>query len=227
MFALAFCAIAFANAVNGQMVSPTNCFPPLVGAFAGTAYGQYTDGSNLYVIQNVQVKDFTGCDPLPTQVGGQTVFTMGTTLHGTFILNGAPQSFDAPAQMTVRYVKTGGGAPDVGDYFAEMLQLTVEGGTLPAGAIIRESPTLQSTGHVTVSLVSGSYHMDSFFDIFTELSVNGAVTWMPSSAPPSHVNLVPASTTIPTMGEWGLIILASLMVVTAGTILFRRGLMGA
>ena len=227
MFALAFCAIAFANAVNGQMVSPTNFFPPLDGAFSGTAFGQYTDGSDMYVIQNVQVKDFTSYDSPPTQVGGQTVHSLGAMVHATYVVNGVPQSFDAPAQITIRYVKTSGSAPDVGTFATEMLQLDIQGGMLPAGVMLRESPTRQSIGYLDLTSVSGTYHMDSFFDIFTELSVNGGVTWMPTTTPASHVTLVPASTTIPTMGEWGLIILGSLMVVTAGTILFRRGLIGA
>ncbi|MES1181097.1 MAG: PEP-CTERM sorting domain-containing protein, partial [Verrucomicrobiota bacterium] len=32
--------------------------------------------------------------------------------------------------------------------------------------------------------------IDSFFDVFTELSLDGGATWMPDTSGPMHVNLV-------------------------------------
>lgn len=52
--------------------------------------------------------------------------------------------------------------------------------------MIRESPTLASPGHVTVlksACVDGSCdtQVDSFFDVFTELSLDGGTTWNPAT----------------------------------------------
>ena len=50
----------------------------------------------------------------------------------------------------------------------------------------RESPTLASTGKTAISPApGGGYIIDSFFDVFTELSMDNGNTWLAStSAPP-------------------------------------------
>jgi hypothetical protein len=63
----------------------------------------------------------------------------------------------------------------------EMLSLNLNGvynGVSPF--MIRESPTIASTGQTTIeSLLDGQYRIDSFFDVFTEMSVDGGATWFP------------------------------------------------
>src|SRR6185369_6360743 len=51
-----------------------------------------------------------------------------------------------------------------------------------------ESPTLQSTGQTTVRPVAGGFMISSFFDVFTELSTDNGVTWMPAQQS-AHVEL--------------------------------------
>jgi len=65
----------------------------------------------------------------------------------------------------------------------EMLQLDLMGG-LPGGVLMRESPTMPSQGRTTIEQVPGGQHrIDSFFDIFIEISIDGGMTWNPPSAP--------------------------------------------
>jgi hypothetical protein len=48
--------------------------------------------------------------------------------------------------------------------------------------MIRESPTKASTGKTTITDIGGGmWHIDSFFDVFTELSVDGGMTWIPKA----------------------------------------------
>jgi PEP-CTERM motif-containing protein len=93
---------------------------------------------------------------------------------------GAFQHYQAHAQMSMRL----NGLPPGTPYFdTEMLQLDLTGGTLPGGVMIRESPTRASTGRTTQTPVGGGvYHIDSFFDVFTELSIDGGQNWMPSTS---------------------------------------------
>src|SRR6185295_11916126 len=58
----------------------------------------------------------------------------------------------------------------------EMLSLNLTSG----GMMIRESPTLASTGKTTVRTVPGGYLESSFFDVFTELSLDGGHNWVPA-----------------------------------------------
>jgi hypothetical protein len=66
----------------------------------------------------------------------------------------------------------------------EMLSLDLrESPTLPSMRL-RESPTKASLGRTSISLESdGQYRISSFFDIFTELSIDGGNTWVPSDTP--------------------------------------------
>lgn len=69
------------------------------------------------------------------------------------------------------------GQPD-GTFDTEMLSMDLTGGSPFGPALIRESPTRPSTG--ISSLTGGGFAIDSFFDIFTELSLDGGQTWLPS-----------------------------------------------
>jgi len=75
----------------------------------------------------------------------------------------------------------------------EMLQLDIRGNGAGGVFMIRESPTRQSQGmtsiHESPSL-SRPFTVDSFFDVFTELSLDGGQTWFPSSEA-THVELNP------------------------------------
>ena len=87
-----------------------------------------------------------------------------------------------------------------GTFQTEMLSLNLQGTVPGLGAfMIRESPTKQSTGQVSiVQLPGGMYQIDSFFDVFTELSIDGGASWMPGTqvrggpAYAGHVTLEPA-----------------------------------
>ena len=85
----------------------------------------------------------------------------------------------------------------------EMLQLQLSGGSLPPGVQVRESPTLASTGQMTVTPTQGGYRIDSFFDIFTELSVDGGQTWTPAAEGSSHMTISQDRATPTHASSWG------------------------
>jgi hypothetical protein len=78
----------------------------------------------------------------------------------------------------------------------EMLQLDVHGGGgigLPNMFMLRESPSRPSKGMTTIRespSLSQPYGVDSFFDVFTEISIDGGQTWS-QSIEPTHVELQP------------------------------------
>jgi len=82
-----------------------------------------------------------------------------------------------------------------GQFDVEMLQLDITGGTLPTMVRIRESPTRASTGQTQVQPVTGGFMISSFFDVFTELSLDGGQTWSPSDQPaPLELHIDPGYT---------------------------------
>src|SRR4029077_17824028 len=65
-----------------------------------------------------------------------------------------------------------------------MLAFDLSGGTLPGGVMVRESPSKASLGRTSVRTSASGYQVSSFFDIFTEVSLDGGATWSPSVTHP-------------------------------------------
>ncbi len=80
----------------------------------------------------------------------------------------------------------------------EMLQLDIAGGDLPGGLMLRESPSKPSLGRTSErnDPIHPTYHIESFFDVFTEVSTDGGMTWWPAVNGPLTMTL-----RTPTAGE--------------------------
>jgi hypothetical protein len=105
-----------------------------------------------------------------------------------------------------KFLRVRSGQPGFTFYDTEMLQLDISGGGLPAGVMIRESPTLASTGKTAISPApSGGYLIDSFFDVFTEVSMDDGNTWQASTGTPPRMRFAgtaPANTLPPRDAEY-------------------------
>jgi hypothetical protein len=101
-----------------------------------------------------------------------------STLDAMVSINGGPQQ---PIMMTgpVKTIAYNKGPGDTtGTFDVEMLSMTLTGGPV----MIRESPTKASTGKTSITDIGGGmWHIDSFFDVFTELSLDGGMTWIPKA----------------------------------------------
>ena len=130
-----------------------------------------------------------------TVAGGNTLYD--GPAHG----EGGPGSLNPGGVKTIVFGKFG---QTTGTFQTEMLQLDLQGTVPGLGSfMIRESPTLQSTGQVKITDIGGGlYQIDSFFDVFTELSIDGGATWMVGTevtggpAYAGHVTLVPEPTSM-------------------------------
>ena len=73
-------------------------------------------------------------------------------------------------------------AETMGTFATEIMSMGLSGSVGGMDIVVKESPTLQSWGETTVTDIgSGQYQVDSFFDVFTELSVDGGDTFAPSN----------------------------------------------
>ena len=91
------------------------------------------------------------------------------------------QSVACDAALACRF--TGSADSSGSSLTQECTQFDLSGGTLPPAMRLRESPTLASTGQTTVRVTDGGYQISSFFDIFTELSLDSGATWTPLCSP--------------------------------------------
>lgn len=128
-----------------------------------------------------------------------------STLQGTATVleNGMPLGTSIPASafgpvVTRVFNKIGN---TTGTFDTEMLAMDLTGSSPLGPFMIRESPTLRSTGRTTITdLGGGDFRIDSFFDVFTEMSIDGGATWFPDLNGPAHVTLVPEPGTLTLCG---------------------------
>jgi hypothetical protein len=175
-FVLASVLIIAPAAVIAQTFS-TDCLPPQT-TYVGQFHAKYADGTNVYDLTDPRHADFVNCDP-PPGPGGSTDHTMMSMVGANMSINGGPpMPVTANALMRVRVDESGQAGP-TRFFDTELLQLDLVGGPF----MIRESPSRPSTGKTAITdLGGGLYHIDSFFDVFTELSLDGGQSWLPSTA---------------------------------------------
>jgi hypothetical protein len=104
-----------------------------------------------------------------TTTGG--LVAMGAVAVALFLGSaGSVQAAPVP-DSSVHLTFTVPGPAPVGTFDTEMLSMNLVGGPL----MIRESPSKASLGKTTITGSGGGpYMIDSFFDVFTELSLGGA-----------------------------------------------------
>ncbi len=168
-----------------------NLWPPLNGEYLDKG-GWFAFYANGIVLSNVHQHAFTAAiaPPLP---GITTSHTFNETVDLEISYDGGSTftHATAPATVGVQITCRLGDDGTTEYYDTEMTQLDIHGGTLPAGVQISESLTRASLGRTTSSAVGGgaTYQMDSFFDIYTEVSTDGGMSWQPSFVGPGTVYL--------------------------------------
>jgi hypothetical protein len=171
------CILAPPASAGGPMPDeqpfPDSAFLPSESRFVGADNPPVTFGT-AFQLRTFKQHVMAPSTPLPN--AGQAAFAAyGSTVQFELSTDGGtvwvPASLDAEA--LTRIVSTGLTDP----FDTELLTLPLSGGTLPAGILLRESPTLASTGRYGVRAVAEGYMISSFFDIFLEVSTDGGRSW--------------------------------------------------
>ncbi len=146
----------------------------LSGATTGpTTYG--TASIELVSMSLTSVDPIGNVVPLPSS--GET-FQVDSffDVFTEIIINGQTFDVDSFFDIKVTYLVTGSLSP--GRWDTEMLSMDLSGSSpLPGGSTIRlrESPSLSSVGRIFVTdLPDGTFQVDSFFDVFTEIILDEA-----------------------------------------------------
>jgi hypothetical protein len=106
-------------------------------------------------------------------------------LNGMVSINGGPAMPIMMNGPVMTRASNKGPTNITGTFDVEMLSMNLTGG----GVMIRESPSKQSLGKTSITDIGppgpgpnpNGYHIDSFFDVFTELSLDGGMTWIPKA----------------------------------------------
>ena len=162
--------------------------PPADGAYVSPqqVHAEYVAAGVDIVLQDIVHIGFTGI--VRTPGGSGTTENFNSTVLGNVSTNGIggpfnPISLTGPVTVFLNGYTTLG---QLGTFDTEMQQLDLSG----SGVKIRESPTKASTGQTKIEDIGGGlFKITSFFDVFTELSLDGGQTWI-SSTDSTHVDLV-------------------------------------
>ena len=195
--ALALGLLSFAGNAQAAIITTSPNLLPVGAVYSDAGIFQTYGGPALQFVLTL---------PRLTIVADETKIKVGLDQVATFIasfeanlevfVNGISQGVSSittggitGSRVFNRY-DAGGGEILTGTFQTEMLQLDLFGGGLPPGVMLRESPTLHSNGQTTtVNIGGGQYQIDSFFDVFTELTIDGGATWMPSTSGSGHISL--------------------------------------
>lgn len=185
-------------------------------ASAGTAGAALTIASSAWppVLDPTGAAGYTLSGPTPTFITGGVTVTLNSALLRTIApINIVPAGANEIANFSANMDAVGdviplatnvpssssgagsmvtfGKAGNVtGTFNTEMLALNLSGTTALGPFMLRESPTLVSPGSTTITNLNGTlFRIDSFFDVFTELSLDGGATWAPNTNGPMRMTL--------------------------------------
>jgi PEP-CTERM motif len=183
--ALAMCSTAIAH--PGGVNAPSPDLPPIIpdNEYLSPAdvHARYSGPALEIVLSMIEHQPFAGQPP--QNFPDREVHHFESQLNGQGACNGPacammgippvfPVNMSGPVD-TVAFNRPPGG---LGTFDTEMLSMSLTGG----GVMVRESPTRASTGKTSITDIGGGmYHIDSFFDVFTELSLDGGMSWIPSN----------------------------------------------
>ncbi len=166
--------------------------PPVGGQYDGDPLSQV---ANYGAFQATEIRMVNFQNISRATVGADEQLSFDVTLTALATAGGGiwvPISFTGPLTAMV-FGKAG---MTTGTFIAEITSVACTGSIGPVSGIIRESPNLATMGQFSiVDLGGGLYEIDSFFDLYTELSVLGG-PFVPDSNGPHHMVLVPEPATL-------------------------------
>jgi hypothetical protein len=182
----------------GGLDTPSPDLPPVIvpGVYLSPndVHAKYSGPALEIVLSMVEHQPFAALPPRyencqPGSLICDEHHQFNSTLEVQVSVNGGPaqgMTMNGPV-TTVAYLK--GPASPTGSFDTEMLSMNLLGTFMGNPVMIRESPSRPSLGKTSIEDVGpagppdGPYHIDSFFDVFTELSLDGGQTWIPKAGP--------------------------------------------
>ncbi len=177
LFALA--GASAQGAILPRVPVAADCLPPSAPSGGYVAEGPINFLTILGTLAVISLDDFAFNQCFAPPASGSAVEVLTSTLtFGVTVGGGSAQATtvtNVPVSITVTY---GGTVGNVTTYTEQMTQFGV---SVPGAEMIRIDPVHPSTGTAEVTdYGGGNFAIGSFFDIFTDLSLDGGATWLPS-----------------------------------------------
>ena len=178
--------------VPGPIITPNPQLPPTDGVYRSPAqvHAVYEGPGLQVVLQDIRHRPLSDPPPEVTVAGADEVEVFDSLVAGTAIvmLRGVPvDPVSVKMRGPVKTVVYGKADQTTGSFQAEIVAMELTGEIPGIGSILmREDPDRVSAGQVGIVAVvtdegNDQFSVESFFDVFTELSVDGGQTWIPST----------------------------------------------
>lgn len=182
------------------VIQSNSLLPPEVGQYEGGPV-EYPQG---VLLEDVQVFDFMNVVRVP--VGSDEEQTFDSTLTALVTYQGAAlglRRLMGPITVLLHDYVSG----DTGTFDTEIVSMDLTGQVDQFQVSVQESPSMSSMGQTTITdLGNGTYQVDSFFDIWTELDVGGT-GFMPQEGGATSMVLTPEPAGLSMIVMGGLVLL--------------------
>jgi len=178
--------------------------PPVDGEYVSADDIVFSDPNFHVALSELTFGNFTGISRIDVGPDEIQSFLMALSAKGQIGLDqiGLDTVDSILLSGPVQTLAEGKVGSTTGSYNTEIISMNLSGEVSLTGGItlqilLRESPTLLSMGLTGITdLGSGRFQIDSFFDIFTEISFDGGQAWTPANGP-SRFTLQPSPSPIP------------------------------
>ena len=205
-------ALAGGTAAWGGVIQTSPLLPPENGEYltAQQVHAMYPAGNFPETILS-DISHSRFFNPQREDVGPDEIETFDSTVTGVADIDGfgiMPIVLTGPVQVQV-FGKAG---QTTGTFDTEIIAMSLSGSVGGMPVVIREidgqeNPAQPSTGQTTITdLGGGLWNVDSFFDVFTELSVNNSA--FTAATGPVTVNLKPEPSSLLLLTASGLALLS-------------------
>ena len=169
-----------------DVITSSPDLPPTVGFYGtnGGAHAEYLGGG--IVLTNIAHTPQTGGSNM--QNGSDNIETFPSKATGDVSVGGGPFVpiiLTGPVSVEVFNYMPG----DLGTFSTQMLSMDLTGTVGGHSVEIMLDPSIPTTGQATIAANGGGeFRISSFFDVFTELSLDHG-PFTPQTNPPTHVTL--------------------------------------
>jgi hypothetical protein len=184
LFLIAAVACSDASDPGSGVEAAQESLPATGGAYHGAAAHRFLSG-NAQLTCSSHGSFSAGASP-PTTPSAPVTSAYVATFNGQLVLTPplvattATHPLALPARMSER-ITLAATQGAVRTFDTELL--TFELGDSTAPAMVRESPSLASTGRTTITTLSGGrYRIETVYDVWLEISLDGGGTWQRAEA---------------------------------------------
>ena len=194
-------ALVAGPTVWAGLITNTPDLPPDGDYVSPDSYHQYSAAG--IILDDPVHRPLMTPPPVITAVGPDEMETFQSTFDAVEIGLGLGAIHLTGPTSVMTYNKVGN---TTGTFNTEIISMSLSGSTSLGPIIVRESPVYQSMGVTTITDIGGgSYDITSFFDVWTELSVDGGQTWIPCDAS-TRMTLVPEPATLCLLAFGGMLL---------------------